>query len=226
MGNNMNTEKLFDKLEKLYLSQQNDNHNKTIHFASGQDIYNFGEVPKGIFYVKEGAVKIIKIGANGREIIVRIANSHDFIGYLSLLKSWSYLTSAISLEESEIYFFPKSIFLKAIKTDSEFAYNVIDLLCERSMDSITGMVDMASKNVEQRLSATLLTLDKAETKKYGRSGIIKFRKKDISSMIGSVPETVSRQLAKLERDGLIKTTDKGIEIINRYLLAQISNLGD
>lgn len=222
----MNKENLFEKLEKLYLSQSDNKKQKTRYYESDQYIYRFGEVPKGIFYIRKGAVKITRIGANGKEIIIRIANSHDFIGYLSLLKYWSYMTSATAIENTEIYFFPKDIFLAAIKTDNEFAFEVIDLLCERSIDSISGMVDMASKSVEQRLCAALLTLDQIAIKKYGKPSIIKLRKKDISSMIGSVPETVSRQLAKLEKEGFITTTDKGIEVISRHHLAKISNLGD
>lgn len=219
-------EKLFEKLERLYLDHLPEEQRITRHFERDCMVYRFGEVPKGIFYIKEGSIKITRLGANGKEVIIRIASNHDFIGYLSLLKSWSYLTSATTLETSEIYFFPKNIFLEAINEDTEFAYGVIGLVCESSLDSAAGLVDLASKNVKQRLCASLLTLDKVETKAYGQNGVISFRKKDISSMIGAAPETVSRYLAELEADGLIKVHLKNIELINRQGLTNISNLGD
>ncbi len=221
-----NAERLFEKLEKIYLDQLPEDSRKTIHFDQDDEVYRFGEVPKGIFYIKEGSVKISRIGAKGKEVIIRVASSHDFIGYLSLLKSWSYLTSATCVEESEIYFVPKSIFLEAISSDHDFAYRVIDLVCESSIGSADGIVDLASKNVKQRLCASLLTLDKIQTKAYGQTGLISFRKKDISSMIGAAPETVSRYLAELETGSLIKVNPKNIEIINKHGLATISSLGD
>jgi len=222
----MNQEILFEKLEKSHVDQADYQLNKTKQYNLGQAIYQFGEVPKGVFYIKDGAVKITRIGANGKEIIVRIAHAHDFVGYLSLLKSWSYLTSAIAIENAEVYFFPKDLFLTAIKTDHDIAHGVINLLCERSVDCISDLVDMASKNVEQRLCAALLILDKIESKKPQKSNLIRLMKKDISAMIGAVPETVSRQLAKLEKEGFIKIHEKGVEIISKHHLAKISNLGD
>lgn len=221
-----NAERLFEKLKKIYLDQLPEDVRKPVHFNQDDEIYRFGEVPKGIFYIKEGSVKISRIGAKGREVIIRVASSHDFIGYLSLLKSWSYLTSAISVESSEIYFIPKSIFLEAINSDHDFAYRVIDLVCESSLGSAEGIVDLASKNVKQRLCATLLTLDKIQTRAYGQTGLINFRKKDIGAMIGAAPETVSRYLAELESDRLVNINPKNIEIVNKHGLATISSLGD
>lgn len=221
-----NSELLFEKLEKMYLDQLEEGMPKPICFDQDETIYRFGEVPKGIFYIKEGSVKISRVGTKGKEVIIRIASTHDFIGYLSLLKSWSYLTSAASIASSEIYFIPKSIFLEAINTDHDFARKVIDLVCESSLGSANGIVDLASKNVKQRLCATLLTLDKIQTKAYGQTGLISFRKKDISAMIGATPETVSRYLAELESEGLVKINLKSIEIINKHGLESRSNLGD
>ncbi len=220
------SEILFEKLEKLHKKKTGFGFNVTRHYGEGDHLYNYGEIPRGIFYIKSGSVKITRIGSNGRELILRVAQSHDFVGYLSLLKAWSYKTTAICLEASEIYFISKPIFLKAIQTDNDFAYGVIKLICDRYLDTTDDMVDLASKTVKQRICAALLTLDKAKAKKNGNIGVVKIKRKDLGSMVGTIPETVSRQLAELEKEGLIKTSEKSIEIINRHSLATISKLGD
>ena len=219
-------EELFEKLEQLYLETTGHEIQQYKHYHKNQHVYHFGEIPKGIYYIKEGSVKVTRFGANGREIIIRVAQSHDFVGYLSLLKSWSYKTSAISMEESEIYFIAKPIFMKSLHADHDFAYGVIDLLCDKLFDSTQGVIDLATKSVKQRLCTALLTLQNGSLTQDHTSGIIRFKRKDIAAMIGTIPETVSRQLAELEKEDMIRASEKHLEIINRDKLARLSKLGD
>lgn len=220
------TEDLFEKLQERYLAQSLQVPQKAKLYRRNAPVYGYGEVPKGIFFLKSGSLKVIRIGANGREVIIRVAAAHDFVGYLSLLKSSFYLTSAIALEDAEVYFFPKKVFLEAIDADSDFAYDVIDLVCNNSLNSTAVLVDMASKSVKQRLCAALLTLSKIEGTSDQVNNKVSFRKKDISAMIGAAPETVSRYLAELENEALISVYQAGIEIVNKQGLIAVSNLGD
>lgn len=219
-------EELFDKLQALYKETTGHKIQLVKHFNADHVLYRYGEIPKGIYYINSGSVKVTKYGSNGREIIIRVADSHDFVGYLSLLKGWSYKTTAVCLEESEVYFIAKTVFIKSIKADPEFGYQVIKMLCDRLDSSDQAIEGLATKSVRERLSTTLLTLGRAGIGSEEAPGVIKFKRKDIASMIGTIPETLSRQLADLEKLNVIKNYDKHIEIINREELTRISRLID
>lgn len=219
-------EQLFEKLTSLYEETTGHTIQLVKQFEADRPLYRYGEIPKGIYYINKGSVKVTKYGSNGREIIIRIARAHDFVGYLSLLKGWSYKTTAICLEEAEVYFIAKTVFIKSIKADPEFGYQVIRMLCDRLGTSDDTIEGLATKSVRERLSTTLLTLSKAELAPDGVPGFIKLKRKDIASMIGTIPETLSRQLTELEHMGFLKNHDKFIEILNREELTKISKLVD
>jgi len=210
----------FDELIGHYLQN-------TKIFQNEKNIYQLGDRPKGIYYLISGKVKVTQIGINGREVILRIATPNQFIGYLSLLNSDYYTTSATCLEESEIYFVPKSVFLKSIKTDVLFANGVIHMLCEKLSYSSDEVTDLVTKNVRERISTVLLTLDHAINDNAGKvNGEVRLKKKDIASLVGTVPETLSRNLCTMENEGLLRVDEKSIQLIDRGKLVRISQLGD
>ncbi|MEO1050829.1 MAG: Crp/Fnr family transcriptional regulator [Bacteroidota bacterium] len=218
-------EELFENLKTLYKETTGHKIQLVKNHDVDQYVYRYGEIPKGIYYISSGSVKVARQGTNGREVILRVAQSHDFIGYLSLLQGWSYKTSAICLEKSEIYFIAKTIFLKSIEADPQFGYKVIEMLCDRVYKSDNAITGLATKSVRERLCMTLLTLDRT-TPSFDEIGVVKFKRKDIAAMIGTIPETISRQLNELEKAGLIINHEKHIEIINREELTKIGKLGD
>lgn len=227
--NQLTEEQLFIKLLEIYdeSTDHHLDHLKTLQ--KEKDIYLQGEMPKGVYYLKKGKVKVTQLGINGREVILRIANSNQFVGYLSLLKGGGYRTSATCLMDSEVYFVPKSIFLKSIKTDIAFANGVIRMLCDNLSCSSDEITSLATKNVRQRLSSVLLALDHAFNHNGGKvngSGSVRLKKKDIASLVGTVPETLSRKLSIMENEGLLRVDDKSIHLTNREMLIRISELGD
>ena len=227
-GTELTEEALFDKLGKLYDETTGRSLDGSRTYEKSANVYHFGEIPKGIYYLRRGSAKVTRLGVNGREVILRIAGPNEFIGYLSLLKGWSYKSSAVCLEKSQIFFVPKTIFLRLLKTDVEFANGVVNMLCEKLTYSTEEVTDLVTKTVKQRICTALLALDHAfnSENEANNQGIVKFKKKDIASLIGTVPETFSRQLSQLENEGLILVNDRCIEIINRAKLLFISRLGD
>ena len=220
-------EELFNRLSELYIKTTGHILDQAKYYEKGKDIYRMGEIPKGIYYLNKGASKVTRLGVNGREVILRIAGPHEFIGYLSLLKGWSFKSTATCVEDSEVYFIPRTVFLKLLRTDLHFANGVIQMLCEKLCYSTDEVTDLVTKNVKQRLCTVLLALDQAINHENGtNSGLLRLKKKDIASMVGTVPETLSRQLSTLEDEGLIGVNEKSIELINRGKLLYVSELGD
>ncbi len=220
-------EKLFDKLLRYYRQQTGNTFDPVKSYKTGDVVFSTGEKPKGIYYLTKGWVKIIQECEQGEKPVLRLAGSNEFIGYVSLLKKQHYTSSAIVVEEADIQFIPKQIFLKLLQTNVEFTNTVIDILCERITSDETRLLHLISKDGKQRLAALLLSLELAydEDPTYDHS-FIRLPKKDIASAIAITPETMSRYLAEFKNKGYIRLTGEGIEVTNKSALLYLSNVKD
>lgn len=90
----------------------------SLHYfqVDSQDlIYQEGQTPIGLYFLKSGMVEIFRQSAIGRSLI-RYRNAGDLFGHLLIANTTSgaYQSNAIALTTSEIYFLPKDAFEKLI----------------------------------------------------------------------------------------------------------------
>ena len=77
-------------------------------YKTGQTVYVEGQTLKGIYYIKKGSVRITR-NNDCQPVTVRLATKHNFIGYLSLIKDWDYISTAVTMENTELYFYQKEV---------------------------------------------------------------------------------------------------------------------
>jgi CRP-like cAMP-binding protein len=221
-------EQLLERLATDSIDPKENGRGNLKKYQEGETIYEIGEKPKGLYFIKSGQVKILRQGLNGDgPTLTRIAMANEFIGFVSLLKRGGNTSSAITFSKAEVQLIPKHVFLHALETDIDFARLVIEILCELLYDSEQKIVSLIAKSSRQRLAALLLSLEMAfdENSQYPNANI-RIPKKDIAAAVGVTPETISRNLAEFRKKGYVKTGDDGIEITDRKALFQLSMLND
>lgn len=192
-------------------------------YKKGDRIFLEGEVPKGLFFIFKGSVKISKSDMEGKELIVRLAKRGDVIGYRALLCNDNYHASAIALEEVYLCFVSKDIYLKLLQKNPDNIFQIIGKLSSDLMKAEERMLHIANMNVEGRIAEILLVL----TDFYGcseRSGLIKatLRKEDIGHMVGTTTESAIRVLSVFRRKGLIDFEGKRLRLLNVPALRTLS----
>ena len=81
--------------------------------------------------------------------------------------------------------------------------------------------DLSLKEVPGRLAAYLLLL--SGKKKGNRLVELDVSKNQLASLLGTIPETLSRILARMDREKFIKPGGKSIEILDRRALEELSS---
>jgi CRP/FNR family transcriptional regulator len=81
--------------------------------------------------------------------------------------------------------------------------------------------DLSLKEVPGRLCAYLLLL--SEKKKGTRRVELDVSKNQLASLLGTIPETLSRILARMDREKLLKMSGKAIEILNRKEMEELAS---
>ena len=195
-------------------------------YKRGQIIFQEGTHPFGLFCIYTGKVKLYKRASDGKEQVVRIARSSQFLGYSSLIADQRYNLTAMAMEDCKICMVPKDQIQKLIDENHNFMESIIKLM-GRSLDqSVDRMADLAYKPVRGRLAEALLYLSSVYKSETNTSGIITMTREDLASFVGTVKETVIRVLKEFKEAELVETDKSNIIIKNKAGLIKLGQLYD
>ncbi|MFO7934026.1 MAG: Crp/Fnr family transcriptional regulator [Bacteroidales bacterium] len=196
----------------------------TESYKRGSIIYEEGNRMKGFFCVQEGIIKIYKTGFDGKEQIIRFAQPGDIIGYRSVISNEPACTTTEVLENCIVCHIPPGILLNLIKTNGNFAIELMKLTCKELGEANSYITDIAQKTVRERLAEILLHLD-AE---FGtdENGILKISltREELSNIVGTATESIIRLLSVFKNNRLIELNGRKIKILDRPGLKMIANI--
>ena len=128
--------------------------------------------------------------------------------------------NAETIEKSRIFFFPRAAFLDLIQKDPSLAMNMLAELSQR-LRQLTHLVEELSlKEVPGRLAAHVLYLSN------GNSGAdeveLDITKGQLASLLGTIPETLSRILGKMNTQRIIAVQGRKLKILDRMTLETLA----
>ena len=181
-------------------------------FCRGQAIFSDGDDGVGFYVVIAGRVKIYKVSPDGKEQILHIFGPGEPFAEVAVFTGGRYPAHAEAIEKSRVFFFPKASFVKLIEKDPSLAMNMMASLSLR-LKKFSHLVESLSlKEVPGRLAAHLLFLSgqKGESLEFQ----LDIAKTQLASLLGTIPETLSRILTKMNKKGLIETNGPSIKILD------------
>jgi CRP-like cAMP-binding protein len=221
-----NGQGIFCELEALALSDV-DSHKIINKYKKGQTLFVQGNHPFGIYCIAKGNIKVTKVGADGKESIVRICQGGDILGHRSLFTEEQYTATATAMEESEVCFIDKKYILKLIQEKPSVSLNIINKLSKDMGSAETKLSSFHQKNVRERLAELLLVLKKSHGVEMEDGKIkldIKLTREEMATMIGTANETLIRFISEFKEEGLIEQSGKTIIISKEEELSEWANL--
>lgn len=197
---------------------------KVINFQKGDTIFEDGETPKGIFFLKSGTAKLSKHGVYGKEQILRFIKKGDLIGYRSLLCGEEFQAKAEAMTDVETTFLPSDIFLHLLEVDPKLSFVMLQKMSFELGESANTVTFLAQKTVRERLAEILLLLEQ----KLGTDpeGFIKISltREEIANIIGTATESAIRLISEFKQDGLIGVEGRNIKILCHDKLRKLGHL--
>ena len=189
-------------------------------FRRGQTIFLEGEEGAGFYVVNTGKVKIFKLSPDGKEQILHIFGPGEPFAEVPVFAGQRFPANAEALEESRLFFFPLVGFLELIRRHPSLALNMLAVLSKRLRQLAALVEDLSLKEVPARLAAYLLYQSDrgAGTPEFE----LEIAKGQLASLLGTIPETLSRILAKLAKEGLIQSSGPRITIVNKLGLQELA----
>ncbi len=179
-------------------------------------VFHEGDPASAFYLVRSGQVKIFKASRDGREQVFSILGEGQIFGDVPAFDGGPYPASAATMTGAEIYLIRRDDFQELVRRHPEIALRVIQVLGSRLRQALELVRDLSFKQVPHRLAGLLLKLGE----EYGQEtepGLLislSLSRQDLADIAGTSRETVTRELKKMERAGLIAINRRRITIID------------
>ena len=150
-------------------------------------------------------VKLSSLSDKGRETILHILKPDEVFGELLLSEEQRAFT-AVTLEDSLVTIISKESFVELLSTVPTVALTFIRLLSKRLALVERGLAEFSHTWSYHRLARVLLQLSEKYGEEVPNGTLINVRltHEDLANLIGTSRETVTTQLNKFTRLGLVK----------------------
>lgn len=195
----------------------------TLNFDKGEMIFHEGDKGNGIYMVEKGTIKVFKLSFEGKEQILHIYGPGHTFGEVPVFEGKNFPASAMAIEKSVIIFLPREKFVNLITSTPGLGMNLLADLSRRLREFTVQIENLSLKEVPARLSAYFLTLSREQNNQ--KKLMLPISKAQLSNLIGTTPETVSRVLKKMMDSDLIDVQTKTIVIKDIEGLQDLSESG-
>lgn len=193
-------------------------------YSAGQIVFHEGEPCAGLYVVESGSVRIFKSSAGGREHVLSIEGPGGSVAELPVFDGGNYPASVVAIEDSVLLFVSKQDFQGLCLAHPEVALKVLKVVGARLRRLVGIIEELSFTTVRHRLGAYLLRLAQKEGKKVaaGVEIMLPANNQELAAHIGTVRELVSRNLSRLQAEGVL--TVDGRTVVIRDVKALESDL--
>ena len=185
-------------------------------YAAGELIFGEGDPCAGLYVVQSGNVRIFKSSASGREQVLSIDGPGSSIAELPVFDGGAYPASAQAVSDSTLLFFSRQDFQSLCLQHPHVALKVLRVIGGRLRRLVGIIEELSFTTVRHRLASFLLRLAQKEGKRTpeGVEIIMPVSNQELASQIGTVRELVSRNLSRLQAEGMIKIDGRSVIVCN------------
>ena len=183
-------------------------------------VFHEGDPGSAFYLVKSGRVKIYKSSAFGREQVLSILGDGQIFGDVPAFDGGPYPATAATMTDVEIFLIRRADFQEIMRRHPEIALKIITVLGARLRHALELIRDLSFKQVPHRLAGLLLKMGKEHGEPSPAGTVIRLSlsRQDLADIVGTSRETVTRELKKMERAGLIDVNRRQLIIIDRARL--------
>ena len=193
---------------------------KVERYDKGDLIFAEDNPCAGMYVVAAGAIKVYKIGPDGREHVLHVAEPGETFGEAAMfLGSVGYPAYAGAVKRSAVVFIPKRPMLELLESRPEMAIQILGSLATWTHRLVGKLEQVTLKDASSRLAEFVLSRATPGVSEFN----LAIPKYTLAAQLAISSETLSRLLTRFEAEGLIESEGKHIRVLDREALGQISD---
>lgn len=192
-------------------------------FSTGEWLFSEGEPCNGLHIVSRGRVRIFKTSMNGREQVLAVEGPGGSVAELPVFDGGPYPASVVALEDTEIAFISRRDFQAFCIEHPEVALKVLAVVGARLRRLVGIIEELSFTTIRQRLASTLLKLAQTQGKKTARGVefLLPGSHQELANQLGTVRELISRNLMRLQAEGLLEVDAREVVVKDMSGLAAL-----
>lgn len=175
-------------------------------FRKGDFIIRQGETPPGVFYIYQGLVKAYDMTKYNEENLLIIRKEDEIFPLIWAMTGQERDVIYQALAPTSTWQLSRRAFLDFVRGKPETMAPLLDMTIEMYRLHSERILNLEYRTVRERIISFLLTMGQRFGKETSGGLMIEvpLRHQDIASSVNSSRETTSRELAALERKGLLR----------------------
>ncbi len=185
-----------------------------------------GQMPRGIFVLCKGRVKLSINSPSGRTVIVKLVEPGEVLGMSATISGKPYQVTAETIDPCQVNFVKRDDFLRFLKDDVEACFKVAEQLSEKYHNACKEAGSLGlSHSAAEKLAKLLLEW----SSKNGDGGKgeprlkLRLTHEEIAQMIGTSRETVTRLFAEMKKRQIVQSKGSTLVIRNTAALRDLAN---
>lgn len=185
-------------------------------YAAGEIVFGEGEPCLGLYVVESGHIRIFKSSPSGREHVLSIDGAGSTVAELPVFDGGNYPASVAAIDDATLLFVSKQDFHALCLAHPQVSLKVLRVVGARLRRLVGIIEELSFTTVRHRLASLLVRLAEREGK-HTHDAIevtLPANNQELASQIGTVRELVSRNLNRLQAEGVLRIDGRSAFILD------------
>lgn len=200
----------------------NDSFIKTVY--EGEYLIHEGDEPSYLFFIMEGALITYRTNDSGDEVSIRLlGRGESCMDAVIFMGSTQSPIGVKATTPTVVLKIPTVILKKCVYKNHELANNMLNTVAKYYGESLVQIDNLAIKGAKESVGHYLLRqfIDNNERQ---TSFVLKFKKIVIANYLGIKPETLSRMLKELKKEGTIDMRGDKVILKDEFVLCDFCDV--
>ncbi|HUB34280.1 MAG TPA: Crp/Fnr family transcriptional regulator [Bryobacteraceae bacterium] len=181
-------------------------------YAPGEIVFTEGQPCAGLYVVERGHIRVFKTSAAGREQVLTIDGPGSSVAEIPVFDGGPYPASGAAVDQATLLFIGKQDFHALCLAYPAVALKVLRVVGARLRRLVGIIEELSFTTVRHRLISFLLRSAHHDSRQTpdGFEFLLPANNQELAAQIGTVRELVSRNLSRLQAEGLLKIDGRTI----------------
>ena len=195
----------------------------TAVYPKGAMLFIEGQLPRGVFVLCSGKVKLSTTSREGKTIITKISDAGDVLGLNAVVSNLPYEVTAEMMEPGQANFIPRDSLAQLLREFPEAAMRVAQQLSRNYFTAYEEIRTLGlAASPSEKFAKLLLTWSTKSAQNDGSSQVkLTLTHEEIAEIIGTTRETVSRLFSEFKKKQLMQAKGATLVIRSRVALEKI-----
>jgi CRP-like cAMP-binding protein len=188
-------------------------------YGERDTIFSQGDACDSVLYLQEGLVKLSVLSTTGKEAVVAMLKTGDFLGEGALAGQPVRMATATAMAECTILRIEKQRMVHLLHNEPDLSDRFISHVLARNTRVEADLVDQLFNSSEKRLARALLLLARYGKEETPHRVLPKISQETLAEMVGTTRSRVNffmnkfRDLGFIDYNGELKINDSLISVV-------------